>query len=622
MKAGDRDHQTSALSFWQSEIGRALRSHRAALISVAVFSAVINLLLLVPAVYMLQVYDRVLSSANVWTLFMLSGLAVGLYVLMGLLEWLRSMVMIHMGDSLDQQLSSRLYQVNLRHQLTTGGLAGSPDGKVGMEDLNQVRQYISSNGLFALFDAPWLPIYLGVMFLFHPVLGWVAMIGAALLALLSVIGEYWSRHALAQSGRLAGQASSMANAHWQGAETVTALSMQDNLASRWSSLHRQYIRYQALASARTGQLSAISKALRIGLQSAMLCVGALLAIQQDISAGMMVAGSILIGRMLAPLDQLIGNWKQWTTTRLAIKKLNLLFQHYPPHHNSMVLPRPQGHLQLHSVTLVAPGAKQPCLSGLSLSVQPGEVVGVIGGSGAGKSSLAKLLVGIWQPRLGKVTLDHAELSQYGEQNLGHYIGYLAQDVSLFAGTISDNIARFSVASSPCEQAKRNESVIEAAKLAGVHEMIVALPQGYDTPLGDGGAGLSGGQKQRIGLARAVYGQPCVLVLDEPNAHLDDLAEKALASTLSTLKEKGITVVLITHRAAVLAHTDKILVLNKGRQQAFGPSKEVLAAMQKAKIKPVSQPLSNQSQTLASGVSQFAMNTSAQNTLNVNQGTRS
>ncbi|KAF1020940.1 MAG: Type I secretion system ATP-binding protein PrsD [Paracidovorax wautersii] len=522
---------------------------------------------------MLQVYDRVLASGNGATLLMLSLIVGGLFVLMGLLEWVRSLLVIRVGERLDEALHGRVYDASFERNLAGGQAQASQ----ALNDLTQLRQFVTGNALFAFFDAPWFPVYLLVIFLFHPWLGVAALLGAGVLLALAVLNERWSRQPLAQASALQIAANQLASAHLRNAEAIEAMGMLTRLRARWARLHGAFIDRQNLASERAAAVSAATRTVRIALQSAMLGMGALLAIEGQITAGMMIAGSILIGRMLAPIEQVIGVWRQWTAVQLAHGRLDALLAAHPRRAPRLPLPRPQGRVAVEAASLVPPGGAAPTLINVSFTLAPGEVLGVMGASGSGKSSLARLLVGVWPPRVGKVRLDGADLQGWDRSaagnTLGDAIGYLPQDVALFGGTVAENIARFGQPDA--------DRVIDAARLAGVHELVLRLPQGYDTVLAEGGTGLSGGQKQRIALARALYGQPALVVLDEPNAHLDQAGEAALAETLRALKQAGATVVLITHRPGILTATDRLLVLQAGQVHKLGPTAEVLAARQPA-----------------------------------------
>lgn len=547
------------------EIRAVLRAHRSVLRSVGAFSAVINILMLAPAIYMLQVYDRVLASANPYTLLMLSLIVLGLYLLMGVLEWVRSLVVIRIGEQMDADLHARVYDANFQVNLKGGqGLASQT-----LNDLTTLRQFVTGQALFAFFDAPWFPVYLLVIFLFHPWLGVTALAGAVALVLLAYVNERWSRAPMADASRFQIQANQMATAQLQNAASIQAMGMLARLRSRWQRLHAQFVDHQGVASERAALVTAVTKTVRLTLQSAMLGIGAWLAIQGSITAGMMIAGSILVGRMLAPIEQLIGAWRQWGNVRLAHERLLALLRASPVAPARLPLPRPAATLQVEGASLMPPGGTVPTLVNIRLALQGGQALAVVGPSASGKSSLARLLTGVWQPRVGTVRLDGADIQQWDRDALGDAIGYLPQEIELFAGTVAENIARFGDVQA--------DKVIQAAQLAGVHDLVLRLPQGYDTELGAGGAGLSGGQKQRIALARALYGDPVLVVLDEPDAHLDRQGEAALAQAVTALKQSGAMVLLITHRPALLSVADLVLAMQAGQMARFGPARDVLAA---------------------------------------------
>ncbi|WP_447587872.1 type I secretion system permease/ATPase [Aquipseudomonas campi] len=558
------------------EILSALTAYKSGFWSIGFFSAVINLLMLAPALYMLQVYDRVLASGNQMTLAMLTLMMLGLFAFMGALEWVRSFVVIRLGTQMDMRLNQRVYaaafEANLKAGRTSAGQA--------LKDLTSLRQFATGNSLFAFFDAPWFPIYLLVIFLFHPWLGFLALGGAVILVALAWLNQYVSRQPLAEAGRLSILASQRADADLRNAEAIEAMGMLGNLRERWLQEHRGFLAQQGLASEKTAAVSAWSKGVRLALQSLMLGLGALLAVSGEITPGMMIAGSILVGRVLGPLDQVIGAWKQWASARQAYQRLQNLLQAHPARGAGMDLPAPRGELRVESVSACAPGGRVPVLSNIGFVLEAGDVLGILGPSGCGKSSLARLLVAAQPVLTGKVRLDGADMHQWDKAVLGPYIGYLPQDVQLFAGSIAENIARFGEVDA--------EQAVAAAQMAGVHDMILRLPQGYDTQLGDGGSGLSGGQKQRIGLARALYGLPALIVLDEPNANLDETGEQALLATITRLKELGRTVVLITHKPTLLKGANKLLLLRAGQMQAFGPAERVLQELQ-GSAKPAATP---------------------------------
>jgi ATP-binding cassette subfamily C exporter for protease/lipase len=553
-----------------NELKEVLTSFKGAFRTVGLFSAMINLLLLAPALYMLQVYDRVLQSKSEITLLMLTLIALGAYALMGALEFVRSFVLIRVGAKLDMQLNKRVYTAAFEQNLKSGGNAGQ-----ALQDLTQIRQFLVGQGLFAFFDAPWVPVYLVVIFMFNVYLGLFALLGVVIMVGLAYLNEVVSRKPLAEASALAIASGNLATSNLRNAEVIEAMGMLPNLMARWFKLHSRFLKLQAHASEKAGIVTAASKFVRVSMQSLVLGLGALLVIEGKISPGMMIAGSILLGKATGPLDQLINVGKQWNSVKNAYQRLSLLLSDNPARQAGMDLPKPLGAVSVEAATAVPPGSNVAVLKGVSLSLQPGDVLGVIGPSGSGKSTLARLLVGVWPATTGKVRLDGADIYRWSKDQLGPHIGYLPQDIELFAGTVAENIARFGEVDS--------EQVITAAKRAGVHEMILHFPRGYDTPLGEAGGGLSGGQKQRIGLARAMYGDPPLLVLDEPNSNLDEAGEQALVAAINDLRQRGKTIVLATHRTTVLAITTKLLLLLNGVVQAFGPRDEVLQAIATAQL---------------------------------------
>ncbi|RZI43631.1 type I secretion system permease/ATPase [Herbaspirillum sp. HC18] len=549
-----------------NEIAQVLVGFKSAFRTVGIFSAIINLIMLVPSIYMLQVYDRVLPSRNEITLLMLTLIMLGAYLFMSALELVRSFVLVRIGAKLDMQLNKRVYTAAFEQNLKrSGGNAGQ-----ALSDLTNIRQFLTGNALFAFFDAPWFPIYLLVIFLFEPTLGIFALVGTAILVVLAYINEKVSKKPLSEANALAIASSTLATNNLRNAEVIESMGMLPNLMHRWFKLHGRFLQLQAEASEKAGIVTAVTKFFQVSLQSLVLGYGALLAVEGKISPGMMIAASILMGKALGPVQQVIAVWKSWSSTRSAYTRLNELLAANPPRKAGMELPKPHGHLAVESVMAAPPGAPVAVIKGLSFGIQPGDALGIIGPSGSGKSTLARLLVGVWPATAGKVRLDSADIYQWNKDELGPHIGYLPQDIELFSGSVSENIARFGEVDS--------EKVIEAAKRAGVHDMILHFPKGYDTLLGDSGAGLSGGQKQRIGLARAMYGDPSLIVLDEPNSNLDDVGEQALVAAILDLRRRGKTIVLITHRTSVIGVTNKLLLLRDGVAQMFGPTNDVLAAL--------------------------------------------
>lgn len=559
----------SRLQLPKNEIVQALSGFKSVFRTIGVFSAIINLLMLVPSIYMLQVYDRVLASRNEITLLMLTLIMLGAYLFMSVLEFVRSFVLVRLAAKMDMQLNKRVYTAAFEQNLKQGG------GNAGqaLMDLTNIRQFMTGNALFAFFDAPWFPLYLLVIFFFDLWLGLLATFGTVILVVLAYVNERVSHKPLAEANSMAIASSTMATNNLRNAEVIESMGMLPNLQSRWFKLHSQFLRLQAEASEKAGIVGAFTKFTRISLQSVVLGLGALLVIEGKMTPGMMIAGSILMGRALSPVEQLIGVWKQFASTRSAYERLTKLLETNPAREAGMELPRPLGALSIEGVTAAPPGSKVAVLNGLSFAIAPGDVLGVIGPSGSGKSTLARLMVGVWPAAVGKVRLDGADIYRWNKDQLGPNIGYLPQDIELFAGTVSENIARFGEIDA--------EQVIVAARRAGVHDMILHFPQGYDTRLGEGGAGLSGGQKQRIGLARAMYGDPSFIVLDEPNSNLDDVGEQALVEAIADLRQRGKTIVLITHRTSIIGVTSKLLLLRDGAARLFGPRDEVLQALSQA-----------------------------------------
>lgn len=554
----------------RNEIADVIRTRSKIFWTVGVFTAFINILMLVPSIYMLQVYDRVLPSGNEITLLMLTLIMLGMFGMMALLEYARSMVVIRIGSQLDMRLNSRVYTAAYEENLKNK----SADAGNMLNDLTNVRQFLTGNALFAFFDAPWFPIYLLVIFLFNPWLGLFALIGSLLLVVLAVVNEMVSKKPLSEASKLALQSGSLARTNLRNAEVIEALGMLPNIKRRWYELHQRFLNSQRIASERASSVASVTKFVRLSLQSLVLGLGGWLAIDGHITPGMMIAGSILMGRTLAPIEQVINVWKSWSTAKLSYLRLVKLLEHNPPRGENMSLPAPEGALSVENVSATPPGSqREAVLHNVSFSIQPGDVLGIIGPSASGKSTLARLMVGIWPVDEGIVRLDNADIYQWNKDELGPFIGYLPQDIELFAGTIAENIARFSDVDA--------EKVIDAARLAGVHELILRFPHGYDTIIGNSGAGLSGGQKQRIGLARALYGDPSLIVLDEPNSNLDDAGELALNQAVALLRQHKKTVVLITHRTNLLSMTSKLLLLVNGKVNAFGATNQVLQALANA-----------------------------------------
>ena len=552
----------------QSALGRVLEACRGAFAWAGFFSLFVNLLLLLPALYMLQIYDRVLTSGSEPTLVMLTIIAAFLFIVMGGLEWVRSQILVATSNRLDHLLGGRVFDSVFQQTLATGGKVASAQP---LGDLLQLRQFLTGPGLFAFFDAPWLPIYIAVMFLFHPVFGVVAILAGCVLMGLAIWNEVSTRGDLREANEKSQESSNHTQRSLRNAEAIEAMGMLPRLRERWLVRQHDMLALQSRASHRGGLISAVSKTFRVSIQTLILGLGAYLAIRREISPGGVIAGSILLGRALAPLDLMISTWRGFLSARESYRRLDRLLGALPEREAPMPLPAPKGELSVEKLVVTPPGAAAPVIRGISLLLEPGSQLAIIGPSAAGKSTLARALLGLYRPSAGTVRLDGAEIDQWDRETLGQYVGYLPQDVELLDGTISENIARFGEVDA--------EAVVAAAEAAGVHQMILRLPQGYDTQLV--GNALSAGQRQRIGLARALYGGPQLIVLDEPNSNLDQDGEAALATTLADLKRAGRTVVVITHRKNILNLADKILLIGEGQIAMYGARDKVLAALTQA-----------------------------------------
>jgi PrtD family type I secretion system ABC transporter len=550
----------------KSELTAVLATCRGTFLMAALFSWVINLLMVVPSLYMMQVYDRVLHSHSEATLLMLTLITVGLLGAMSLLEIIRSRILVRIGGRLDQRLGDRV----LAAQFTSSLQRSSDNPGQVMRDLDAVRQFLTGSGIFAFFDAPWAPIFLAIIFLLHPMLGFFAIAGGAVLLALAIANNAITKKPLEKAGKASVSLSGTIDSSLRNAEVIEAMGMFQNFRRRWSIRHGDVLRYQAQASDRAGIVMGLTKYTRLLLQTAMLGGGAWLAIHEQMSAGCIIASSVLMGRALAPVEQAIGIWKQFLGARVSYRRLTDLLGATAGTAERSNPPRPIGALSADGVSATPPGRDTPCLSDLSFELGSGQVLGIIGPSGAGKSTLARLLVGAWRPNAGTVRFDGVDIQSWDARTRGVFVGYLPQDVELFDGTIAENIGRFGALDS--------EAIVAAARRADVHDLILRLPMGYDTPIGRGGSALSGGQRQRIGLARAVFGNPAIIVLDEPNSNLDDDGEAALVHAVSQMKAAGTTVVVISHRPSILSATDQIMILEAGKIRLFGSRAAVLAAV--------------------------------------------
>ncbi len=528
------------------------------------FSLFINLLLLVPALYMLQVFDRVIPSRSDETLVVLTVGALAALLVMMVLDLLRARLLASAGVALDRKLGPRV----LSGLLSTARKPGSSEYVHGLKDVNTLRAFLTGTGIFALFDAPWLPVYLIVIALFHPLLGAVALAGALLLLGLAYLNEKLTRKGLEDlqaEGRKAGR---FIDQTVRNAEVVNALGMVGGVTRKWEALNRGVLGYQVRTSQLGGAISGLTKFMRQFVQVAMLGAGAYLVIDLHVTAGVMMAATILLGRALAPVETAIAGWKSLVDARSAYRRLTQLLAENPLEAPVTELPAPRGDLAVEKVVFAIRGQDKAILRGVSFQLAAGESLGIIGPSASGKSTLARVVTGVWKPQGGVVRIDGADAATWPREHLGPHIGYLPQDVEIFAGTVAENIARMGDVDS--------EAVIRAATRANAHEMILRLPKGYDTEVGESGGVLSGGQRQRLALARALYGNPRLVVLDEPNANLDGEGEEALMRTMRDLKAEGVTLLVVSHRPSLLAGIDKVLVMREGLVEMFGPRAEVIA----------------------------------------------
>lgn len=549
----------------QIDFAAILSAARRVVWLVALFSLGINILMLTAPLYMLQVYDRVLTSRSSETLLYLTLAAAIALLTLGLLEAVRSQIMIRLGSWIDRQLSG----VVLGDAILSALRQSSEPSVQGLRDLSACRVFLSSHALFAFLDVPWMPIFIAVVFLLHPVLGWIAVAGALTLVIFAIANEMVTRVPLRRSADMHVRATEDAAAAARNADAVQAMGMLPAILGRWERRNNTLIALQEVASLRSGRISALAKFLRFMLQVAVLGAGAKLVLMNEITPGAMIAASILVGRALAPIDMTISSWKNAVAAWQAWRRVSARTRLAQSKEEAMPLPAPRGVLKVEKLMFGWPGATEPLLRNVDFSLAPGQFLGVIGPTAAGKTTLARLIVGNLKPTVGHVRLDGADVADWDGDHLGPYLGYLPQDVELFSGTVRENIARMQDADA--------DAVIAAARRAMVHELILSLPQGYETEVGPAGAVLSGGQRQRIALARALFGDPRLVVLDEPSANLDTDGEAAFMNAVAQLKDRGVSIVIITHRPSILRLADRVLVLRNGIVERFGPRDEVMAA---------------------------------------------
>ncbi|MDU1802176.1 MAG: type I secretion system permease/ATPase, partial [Bradyrhizobium sp.] len=555
----------------RSPLGTALRACFPALTATFVLSLFINASMLASPLYSMQVYDRVLTSRNLGTLVMLT-LIVGVFlVLYGILEFARSGVLARAGVQFEGTLRHPLFETMMKAEL-------SPRHRFGQQiirDAETIRDCISSGTAAIACDLPWTPVFVALCFLQHAYLGILSLLGAVVLFSLALLTEFYTRSSVERTNALANEASRFVAAALRNGEVVRGLGMGDIVMDRWSCRQSAMVDAHSTLVERGAAMHSITKFARMAVQTSLLCIGAWLAIEQQISPGAMMATSIIMGRALAPVEQVVGQWKRIIAFRSAYRRLEELFQALPVTAAPTALPAPRGDIDVENAVVWPPAAGRPSVKGVSFSLKAGESLAIVGASASGKSSMARAMAGVWPLREGVIRIDGAAYSQWDQNRLGKHIGYLPQDIELFSGTVADNIARL---------AKVDEAaVVAAAKAAGAHEVILRLPNGYDTPIGEGGVALSGGMRQRVGLARALYGDPRLLILDEPNSNLDEDGERALAHAMAQAKAAGRTVIVVTHRPQLLAHVDRIMVMSFGKSLAFGERDEVIARMRGQRV---------------------------------------
>ena len=543
----------------------AVSAARSALLPAGIFSLFINLLALVSPLYMLQVYDRVLSSRNLMTLLFLTLLAIFLYFVYGSLEALRSRVLVRGGARFENVLRTPLFECTFA--ATLGRKNGSVEAQP-FRDADTVREFVTGSAMLAFFDLPWVPLFVAAAFLLHPIFGWLAVGSGVLTLIFTLINEYSTKKLLNRATHASIAAHADVSATLRNSEVMRAMGMAPGLRDRWSQRRDDQINWQASASDRGSALMAGMKSFRQIVQVLILGIGGYLCLQGELSAGGIIAASIIVGRALAPIELAVSQWKVFQNARGAWGRLQDLFRAVPQDQQRMALPPPKGSVKCEQIMATAPGEKMPIVRGVSFQLEKGDTLAVIGPSAAGKSSLIRVLLGVWPSVAGTVRFDGFDVNHWHPNELGPHIGYLPQDVELFAGTIAQNISRFREA--------EHAEVIQAAELAGVHEMVQHMPNGYDTQIGEGGHALSGGQRQRIGLARALFGRPAIVVLDEPNANLDATGEGALIGAVQHLKKIGSTVIFVTHKTNMLTLADKVLLMEQGTVRLYGEREEVLA----------------------------------------------
>lgn len=546
------------------EISAVIRASRGVFVSTFIFSCIVNVLMLTGSLFMLQVYDRVIPSSSVPTLIALAVIVLVLYAFYGVLEYVRTRLLVRIGRRIEEKLGGRVFDVVAGLSLRKMGNAGGQP----VQDLGAIRQFLGGQGPLAFLDMPWVPIYLVVVFLLHWTLGVVSVISAVVIFILALLTERATRGPMANANVASTRASVMTDEARRNAEALHSLGMKSVMRKRWLAVQGEALDYQTRANDAGATFSSLSRVFRMIVQSGILATGAYLAIKHEISGGSIVASSIIMGRALAPVEQAVGNWQQFLGFRKAMERLSKVLDSVPPEQDRMVLPHPIGLLEVENLAVLLPGSDKPILQNISFQVRPGKGLGIIGPTGAGKSTLARAIVGLLPLARGSVRLDGATPDQRSDDERGKMIGYLPQDVQIFDGTVAQNISRF--ADNPV-----SAKIVEAAKLANLHDLILRLPQGYDTQLAEGGNRLSAGQKQRVALARAIFGDPVLFVMDEPNSNLDAEGEQALDTAIRSCLSRGAAVVVVAHRPSALHAMNDLLVLTNGQIAAYGPRDEII-----------------------------------------------
>ncbi len=551
----------------ENKLHAAIKACRASFLSVGFFSLFVNALMLVPTFFMIQVSGRVVPTGNTSTLGVLTVVLTVLIVTFGSLEWVRSRILVRVSNRLSVLLSSDVYRASFKRALSSGGSDATAQL---LNDLTALRQFFTGPGILACFDAPWFPVYTAVMYLFHPWLGWFTIGCALVLIVLAVVNHKVTGKVTAEASRQVIESNVITTKILRNAEVIESMGMLDKLMNRWAARQRKVLKMQSDSSDQGAVISSVSKTFRIWSQSIALAIGAYLVVTHQINPGLLIAGSLLLGRALSPIDQFIGNWKGFIAAKVQYDRLNKELSDLSVEPSFTRLSAPTGCIDVDGLVVTPPGGSTPVLRDISFAVPAGTIVGIIGSSGAGKSTLVRAIMGIWPCQKGAVLLDGVDIKEWSKRELGPYVGYLPQDIELFEGSISENISRFDT----IDPVK----IVQAAKIAGVHEMILMLPEAYETVIGSEGINLSGGQRQRLGLARAVYGIPRVIVLDEPNSNLDELGERALGVALQKLKQLGSTIFIVSHRPNVLSRVDHVMVMSDGSISLYGERDKVISQL--------------------------------------------